>query len=121
MAKYLVVVLLLPLTTGAQTFTGTIVGRVLDSQDAAVVNASVTLINLEKEFERHAVANARGVSLLIHDELQRPIALGRERYQPVTDGNDSGHLNQVLAKQYVADTCPSSSPSHCHSGRSHPR
>lgn len=44
----------------AQTFTGTIVGRILDSQQAAVSNVPVTLINVEKDFERHTVTNLRG-------------------------------------------------------------
>ena len=55
-----ILTLLLTLAGEAQTFTGTIVGRVLDAQNAAVANASVTLINLEKEFEQHALTNERG-------------------------------------------------------------
>jgi hypothetical protein len=50
------------LTSGtlAQTFTGTIIGRVVDSQQAAVPNASVTLRSLEKTFARRARSNAQG-------------------------------------------------------------
>src|SRR5215469_14683288 len=59
-AVLLILTLLLTLAGQAQTFTGTIVGRVLDSQGAAVATASVSLINLEKEFKRHAFTNAQG-------------------------------------------------------------
>jgi hypothetical protein len=52
--------LLLALAARAQTFTGTIVGRVVDSQQTAIPNAAVTLRSLEREFERYAVANAQG-------------------------------------------------------------
>lgn len=52
--------LLLPLTGNAQTFTGNIVGRVVDSHQAAVANASVALISIEREFERHTLTNVRG-------------------------------------------------------------
>src|SRR5690349_14208693 len=49
----LLICILLPwLASDAQTFTGSVVGRILDSQEAAVANAPVTLISLEKEFER---------------------------------------------------------------------
>ena len=48
------------LTGEAQTFTGSIVGRILDPQEAAMPNASVTLVNLATEFERHATTNVRG-------------------------------------------------------------
>jgi len=44
----------------AQTFSGTIVGRVLDSQQAVVPYASVTLLSAEITFERHTLSNAQG-------------------------------------------------------------
>jgi hypothetical protein len=44
----------------AQTFTGRVVGRIVDSQQTAVPNASVTLRSLEREFERHTTANLQG-------------------------------------------------------------
>jgi len=56
----LIATLLLPVIGSAQTFTGTIVGRTFDSQQAAVPNVTVTLVNVEKDFERHAVTNLRG-------------------------------------------------------------
>ena len=56
----LLAALLLAATVRAQTFTGKIVGRVVDSQQTAIPNAGVTLRNLEREFQRHTVANAQG-------------------------------------------------------------
>ena len=44
----------------AQTFTGTVVGYVVDSQQAAIPNASVTLRSVERGFERHASTNPEG-------------------------------------------------------------
>jgi len=44
----------------AQTFSGTIVGRVLDSQQAVVPNASVTLRSIEMAFERQTISNSQG-------------------------------------------------------------
>jgi Carboxypeptidase regulatory-like domain/TonB dependent receptor len=51
---------LLPFAGRAQTFTGTVVGRILDFKHAAVPNASITLRNAEKDFERRTIANERG-------------------------------------------------------------
>ena len=52
---------LLPASTArAQTFSGTIVGRVVDERQDAIPNASVTLRSSEKEFERQTTTNAQG-------------------------------------------------------------
>src|SRR5215469_6950037 len=59
-SRMLLAALLLAATVRAQTFTGKIVGRVVDSQQTAIPNAAVTLRNLEREFKRHTVANAQG-------------------------------------------------------------
>jgi hypothetical protein len=50
----------LMLVAQAQTFAGRVVGRVLDSQHAAVPNASVTLRSLERKFNRQTMANTEG-------------------------------------------------------------
>src|ERR1700746_669014 len=47
-------------TANGQTFTGAVVGRVVDSKHSAVAGASMTLRSLERDFERHTVANAQG-------------------------------------------------------------
>jgi hypothetical protein len=52
--------LLLASSVRAQTFTGAIVGRVVDSQQGGVPDASVILRSVEKEFERRTLANAQG-------------------------------------------------------------
>jgi Carboxypeptidase regulatory-like domain/TonB dependent receptor/TonB-dependent Receptor Plug Domain len=44
----------------AQTFTGAVSGRVVDSQQAAIANASVTLRSVEKGFERRTATNPQG-------------------------------------------------------------
>jgi hypothetical protein len=44
----------------AQTFTGAVVGHVVDVQQAAIPNASVTLKSVERGFERHATTNPQG-------------------------------------------------------------
>src|SRR5690242_17079315 len=44
----------------AQSFTGAVVGLVVDSQRAVVPNASVTLRSVERGFERHATTNPQG-------------------------------------------------------------
>jgi len=44
----------------SQTFSGTIVGRILDSQHAVVADASVVLRSTEMAFERHTVSNSEG-------------------------------------------------------------
>lgn len=59
-APSLLLLLLLALSAHAQTFTGRVVGRVLDSQQTVVPNASLSLRSLEREFERHATASAQG-------------------------------------------------------------
>src|SRR6516165_8831692 len=59
-SRMLLAALLLAATARGQTFTGKIVGRVVDSQQTAIPNAGVTLRNLEREFKRHTVANAQG-------------------------------------------------------------
>lgn len=56
----LILCVLLPLLSRAQTFTGTVAGRILDSEHAVVPNASITLRNLERDFERQTAANERG-------------------------------------------------------------
>jgi hypothetical protein len=56
----LIVAFLLPLIGNTQTFTGTIVGRIVDSQGAAVPNAPLTLVSIDKEFEWRAISNERG-------------------------------------------------------------
>src|SRR5215471_13488683 len=50
----------LVLMAHAQTFTGRVIGTVVDSQQAAVPNAFLTFRSLEREFERHTMANALG-------------------------------------------------------------
>jgi len=60
LAKYCITVLCLTNIVRAQTFTGTIVGRVLDSQEAAVPGAPVTLRSTETAFERYTLSNSRG-------------------------------------------------------------
>jgi hypothetical protein len=47
-------------TANGQTFTGAVVGRVVDSQHLTVAGASVTLRSSERGFERHTIANAQG-------------------------------------------------------------
>lgn len=44
----------------AQTFTGTIFGRVVDSQHAVVPSTSITLHSLERDFERRTAPNVEG-------------------------------------------------------------
>jgi hypothetical protein len=44
----------------AQTFTGRVVGRVVDAQQLAVAAALVKLHNVQKDFERRTITNARG-------------------------------------------------------------
>jgi hypothetical protein len=52
--------LLLATSSRAQTFTGTIVGRVLDAQRAGVAGARLTLRSVEREFQRYVTANIDG-------------------------------------------------------------
>src|SRR5262249_44220929 len=59
-SRMLLAALLLAATVRAQTFTGKIVGRVVDSRQTGIPNAAVTLRSLAREFERHTVANAQG-------------------------------------------------------------
>lgn len=54
------IILLLEWTASAQTFTGRIIGRVIDSQQAAIVGASVTLRSVERDFERQTITNSQG-------------------------------------------------------------
>src|SRR5262245_25362699 len=56
----LIATLLLPLIGSAQTFTGTVVGRVFDSQQAVIANAAVTLRSDDWDFERRTSTNAQG-------------------------------------------------------------
>ena len=56
----LLAALLLASTARAQTFTGTISGRVIDSQLTAIPKASVTLQSPERGFERLTATNAQG-------------------------------------------------------------
>jgi hypothetical protein len=56
----LLLCVLLPLLSRAQTFTGAVAGRIQDSEHAAVANASVKLRNVDKDFERHTNSNERG-------------------------------------------------------------
>lgn len=48
------------LTASAQTFTGAVIGRVVDVQQAAIPNASLTLKSVERGFERQATTNPQG-------------------------------------------------------------
>ena len=50
----------LALIAQAQTFTGRVVGRVMDLQQAGVPNASIILRSLDREFERQTIANTQG-------------------------------------------------------------
>ena len=59
-SRMLLAALLLAATVRAQTFTGRIVGRIMDSQQTTIPNGGVTLRNPEREFKRHTVANAQG-------------------------------------------------------------
>jgi hypothetical protein len=43
-----------------QTFTGAVVGRVFDSQQAVMVNTAVTLRSVERAFEWHTTTNMEG-------------------------------------------------------------
>jgi carboxypeptidase family protein/TonB-dependent receptor-like protein len=52
--------LLLTLTVRAQTFTGAVLGRVLDPQRAAIANANVTLHSIDQGFDRHTTTNPQG-------------------------------------------------------------
>jgi Carboxypeptidase regulatory-like domain/TonB-dependent Receptor Plug Domain len=55
-----VAVLCSAVAASAQTFTGAVVGRVVDSQQSAVAGASITLHSSERDFERHTFANIQG-------------------------------------------------------------
>src|ERR1700719_1217565 len=44
----------------AQTFTGSVVGRVMDSQPAAIPNASLVLRSIEQGFERRSTTSVQG-------------------------------------------------------------
>lgn len=44
----------------AQTFTGAVVGRVVDSQQSPVAGALITLRTAERNFERHTFSNEKG-------------------------------------------------------------
>src|SRR6516164_5563530 len=50
----------LPSLALAQTFTGAVVGRVVDSQQAVIVSAAVTLRSMEQGFERHTTTSPQG-------------------------------------------------------------
>jgi hypothetical protein len=52
--------LLLALTARAQTFTGAVLGRVLDPQQAGIANAAVTLHSVDQGFERRTTADPEG-------------------------------------------------------------
>src|SRR6185437_3316477 len=52
--------LLLALTAHAQTFTGAVLGRVLDPQRAGIANADVTLHSIDKGFDRRTLTNPQG-------------------------------------------------------------
>jgi len=45
---------------GAQTFTGAVVGHVVDSQQAPIAGATITLRSVERGFERHTMTNSQG-------------------------------------------------------------
>ena len=95
----LIATLLLASIGDAQTFTSTIVGRILDSQQAAVPNVRVTLINVETDWERHAVTNRRGEYSF---ELIPP---GRYRLRAETPSFAPAELNveAVVATSVRAD------------------
>ena len=44
----------------AQTFTGSVLGRIVNAQQKAASGAEVTLHSLEREYERHTTADAQG-------------------------------------------------------------
>src|ERR1700730_13709680 len=44
----------------AQTFTGSVVGRILDPHRAVIGNAHVTLASVDRSFERHTTTNPEG-------------------------------------------------------------
>jgi hypothetical protein len=48
------------LAASAQTFTGTVAGRVLDPRRAVIGNADLTLRSVERGSERHTKTNPRG-------------------------------------------------------------
>jgi len=50
----------LPSLALGQTFTGEVVGRVVDSQQAVITSAAVTLRNIDQGFERHTTTSAQG-------------------------------------------------------------
>jgi len=52
--------LLLALTAHAQTFTGAVLGRVLDPQRAGIANADVTLHSIDQGFDRRTRTNPQG-------------------------------------------------------------
>lgn len=54
------ILMLIGCAASAQTFTGRIIGRVVDSQQAGITGASVTLRSVEREFERHTATNSQG-------------------------------------------------------------
>jgi len=98
--------LLLALTARAQTFTGAISGRVLDSQQTALPNASVTLQSPELGFERHTIANAQGEYTLELIPPGRPA--GRLRGIRTDDRIRRGCNRDFLASR--RDATDSSSP-----------
>jgi len=60
LAQYGMAVLCLTTTVLAQTFTGTVTGRAVDSQKMAIAGASIVLRSLERDFERHTTSGANG-------------------------------------------------------------
>jgi hypothetical protein len=91
--KYLANVLLLalslvfPLVSEAQRFAGSIVGQIVDPQQARVAKAQVTLVNLDTEFERHTITDEHGGYTF---ELVPP---GRYRIRADSAGFTSAELN----------------------------
>src|SRR5690349_17696455 len=56
----LVSALLLALTAHAQTFTGAVLGRVVDPQGAGIPNAAVTLHSIDQGFDRRTRTDPQG-------------------------------------------------------------
>ena len=59
-ALCLLLILSASLSLHAQSFTGAVVGRLIDSQGGAIPGAEVTLQSVERGFERHTQSNEQG-------------------------------------------------------------
>src|SRR5690349_20994640 len=54
------VIIFVAFATHAQTFSGAVVGRVIDAQHAVMAGASVTLNSVDRGFERQTTTNREG-------------------------------------------------------------